>query len=295
MPRASASTGVPSRDQLLKGARRAQVRREIGGAALLLAAFFIAGALLAPGAAVGQSCTSAGGAFGPAGACLRSAVLVALGGLAAVIVPFIPAVHALRLLGRIEETEDRRWLFFTAGLVAIVPVASALARGATIDAARVDVYAGLVGSFVAFYLAKALGLGGAWVIVALAACALTAGTLAWNPIRLLVGGRKRPSATEGCGSGAAASSATQGLSVEGAHAAGLTKAEVLAPDAQDMPVVDHALMDATADTTPEEDESDPPDAGSAARLRQFRVQGNPLQAVDPAAQAGGVGRDLGPR
>ena len=169
-------------------ARRMHLRRELTGIALLLAAVFIAGALLAPGAAAGRSCTTAGGIFGPVGACLRSSVLLTLGVLSAVIVPFIPAVHALRLLGRIEESEDRRWLFFTIGLAAIVPLAAALTRGAAIDASQVDPYAGLIGSFVAFYLAKALGLGGAWVVVALALSALMAGTLAWNPIRVLIGG-----------------------------------------------------------------------------------------------------------
>src|SRR5579862_5068511 len=166
-------------------ARRAHLRRELGGIALLLAAVFIAGALITGGATGAGSCTSAGGIFGPVGRCLRSTVLLAVGALAAIIVPFIPAVHGLRLLGRIEESEDRRWLVFTVGLAAIVPVAAALARGATVDAARADPVAGLAGSFVAFYLAKALGLGGAWVLVALALCALMAGALAWNPIRLL--------------------------------------------------------------------------------------------------------------
>src|ERR1019366_2330168 len=167
------------------------LRRELGGIALLLASVFVAGSLLAGGAAAGQSCSSAGGIFGPGGACLRSGVLLTLGALSAFIVPFIPAVHALRLLGRIEESEDRRWLFFTIGLAAIVPLAAALAHGAAVDASAVDPWAGLIGSFVAFYLAKAFGLGGAWVVVALALSALMAGTLAWNPIRMLIGGSAR--------------------------------------------------------------------------------------------------------
>ncbi|HVT40409.1 MAG TPA: hypothetical protein VHE78_15305, partial [Gemmatimonadaceae bacterium] len=182
--------------------RRAHLRREIGGIALLLAAVFIAGSLVAGGAAGGRSCASAGGVFGPVGACLRSGVLVAFGELAAVILPFIPAVHALRLLGRIEESEDRRWLFFTIGLAAIVPVAAALIRGAGIDAGRVDMYAGLAGSFVGFYLVRALGMGGAWVVVVLGLSALMAGTLAWNPIRMLIGGSTRRAADgDGLGAG----------------------------------------------------------------------------------------------
>ena len=185
---------APTPQQIAAQARRRHLGRELGGIALLLASVFVAGSLLAGGAAAGHSCSSAGGIFGPVGACLRSSVLLTLGALSAIIVPFIPAVHALRLLGRIEESEDRRWLFFTIGLAAIVPLAAALARGATIDASQVDPYAGLIGSFVAFYLAKALGLGGAWVVVALALSALMAGTLAWNPIRMLIGGSAKRAA-----------------------------------------------------------------------------------------------------
>ena len=157
----------------------------------MLGAVFIAGSLLAGGAKDRASCTSAGGIFGPVGACLRSTVLITLGALAAVIVPFIPAVHALRLLGRIEESEDRRWLFFTIGLAALVPVAAALARRSLLGAPEMDPLAGVIGGFVAFYLSKGIGLGGAWVVVALGACALMAGTLAWNPIRMIIGGQRR--------------------------------------------------------------------------------------------------------
>jgi S-DNA-T family DNA segregation ATPase FtsK/SpoIIIE len=247
-------------------ARRAHLRRELGGIALLLTAVFIAGSLLAGGSANGASCSSAGGIFGPVGACLRSGVLLSIGALAAVIFPFIPAVHALRLLGRIEESEDRRWLFFTIGLAAIVPVAAALARGATIDAAQVDPLAGLAGSFIAFYLAKALGLGGAWVIVALALCALMAGTLAWNPIRLLIGGSARRTADVGGASRGSASGGTtnsrttdlhgEQLMTAGTASAGtasleglaapsddaLTRAERLEPNSREMPAIDMALM-----------------------------------------------------
>jgi len=188
----SPAVSSPEPATLARMARRAHLRRELGGIALALGAVFIAGALLADGVPSGASCTAAGGIFGPVGACLRSGVLLTMGALAAVVVPFIPAVHALRLLGRIEENEDRRWLFFTIGLAAIVPVAVALARTGAVEAGTTDPLAGVVGGFVAFYLTRALGQGGAWVAVALATSALMAGTLAWNPIRLLIGGSARP-------------------------------------------------------------------------------------------------------
>ena len=227
---------APTPEQLIAMARRRHLRRELGGIALMLAAVFVAGSLLAGGAQAGQSCTTAGSIFGPVGSCLRASILLTLGALSAIIVPFIPAVHALRLLGRIEESEDRRWLFFTIGLAAIVPLAAALARGASIDTAQVDPYAGLIGSFVAFYLAKAFGLGGAWVFVALALCALMAGTLAWNPIRMLLGGGRKTENRE--------PKTENAVGVVPIAADGLTKAEHLEPDSKEMPALDLSLMHA---------------------------------------------------
>lgn len=240
---------APDHAAIAVQAKRSHLRRELGGIVLLLAAVFIGGSLLAGGAAAGKSCASAGGIFGPVGSCLRSGVLLTLGALSAIIVPFIPAVHALRLLGRIEESEDRRWLFFTIGLAAIVPIATALARGANIDPTQVDPYAGLIGSFVAFYLAKAFGLGGAWVVVALGLSVLMAGTLAWNPVRILIGGSAKRARAEGI----AAAEVTDGIDGGAAAGAlgaaagdGLTSAERLEPDSKEMPALDLALMDGVA-------------------------------------------------
>ena len=70
---------APDPQALARLARRAHLRRELGGIALLLTAVFIAGSLLAGGSASGASCSSAGGIFGPVGACLRSGVLISIG------------------------------------------------------------------------------------------------------------------------------------------------------------------------------------------------------------------------
>ena len=234
---ASSTESAPDPADMQKSARRMHLRREVGGIALLLTAVFVAGALLAGGTENGQSCTEAGGIFGPVGACLRSSVLLSIGALAAIIVPFIPAVHALRLLGRIEESSDKRWLFFTVGLALIVPVSAALARGATVDGSNIDPLAGLFGSFVAFYLAKVIGLGGAWVVMAIALSGLMAGTLAWNPVRMLIGARS--------------TSAT----IPQATAA-LTKAEALEPAAAEMPAMDLTLMEIAAGSATLADERD---------------------------------------
>ncbi|MBM4194039.1 MAG: DNA translocase FtsK [Gemmatimonadetes bacterium] len=239
-----------SPEQLARQARRARVRAELTGITLLLASLFIAGALAAGGPAEGQSCADAGRAFGPVGSCIRTGLLWVLGGVAVTIVPLVPAVHALRLLGRIPQSEDRRWLFFTGGLVALAPVLTALARGHALDSGLLDPYAGFIGSFVAYYLVAAIGTGGAWVLVALATAGLMAATLAWNPIRLLLGGRsahvhpvEAPQETDR--GFLAALSAAMGAPTP---APAVTVAESLEPDAQDMPAMDPKLI---ADVPPD--------------------------------------------
>ncbi len=214
----AAADDVPTPDQLAKATRREHLKREIGGISLLLGAVFIAGALLAQPAYTTQACSGSGSIFGPVGACLRWSVLTLVGALSAVIVPLIPAVHALRLLGRIRDTDDRRWLAFTIGLAVVVPVVASLARG-LYGSAEADPLAGVWGAFAAFYLVKAIGLGGAWVIVALALSALSAVALNWNPIRAILGSASAKKAD-----------------------AVLTKAEQMEPAAIDMPALDLSLM-----------------------------------------------------
>ena len=208
----------PTPDQLARAARREHLKREIGGIVLLLGAVFVAGALVAPPEFQSASCSDAGSIFGPVGACLRWSVLTLVGALSAAIVPLIPAVHALRLLGRIRDTDDRRWLAFTVGLAVLVPVIAALARG-QFGAAEADPLAGLWGAFAAFYLVKAIGNGGAWVVVAVAISALSAVALSWNPIRAILGSAstKKPEAA-------------------------LTRAEQMEPPAAEMPALDLSLM-----------------------------------------------------
>ncbi|HEY5491963.1 MAG TPA: DNA translocase FtsK 4TM domain-containing protein [Gemmatimonadaceae bacterium] len=224
---------------IAKAARRAHLKREIGGIALLLGAVFVAGALVAQPAYSSQSCVDSGSVFGPVGACLRWGVLTLVGALSAIIVPLIPAVHALRLLGRIRDTDDRRWLTFTIGLAAVVPVVAALVRGQLV-AAEVDPLAGLWGSFAAFYLVKAIGSGGAWVVVALALSALSAVALNWNPIRAVLGSAgPRESAAD----------------------PSLTKAERMEPLASEMPALDLSLMEGMA----------PVGAGATPQLDVFEL------------------------
>jgi S-DNA-T family DNA segregation ATPase FtsK/SpoIIIE len=160
-----------------------------------LFAIFLGGALLAGGGGAPwaptdtHACGAVHGWFGPAGSCLRAYLQVFFGVPAALWLPLIPAIHALRLFGRMQETTDRSWLVFLAGGAILLPVALGLAT-ATATPSR-DEVSGLWGNFVALHLRDAFGIVGSWVIVALALCALTAATLQFNPIRALLTPRPR--------------------------------------------------------------------------------------------------------
>ncbi len=233
---------APTPAAIAKAERRARLNSEVAGIALLLGAMFIAGSLLAGGAIDGQACSNTNSIFGPVGSCLRSSLLIVLGALAAAVVPVIPAVHALKLLGRIPASEDKRWLFFTIGLTAIVPVTAALARGAHLDASQLDPIAGFTGSFIAYYLVKSIGMGGAWVVVALGLSGLMAATLAWNPIRLLLGGRSAHVHPKAPNIDAETLGAIGALLTPTKELKALTKAEALEPTSEEMPAVDLSLL-----------------------------------------------------
>ena len=161
------------------------VKRELAGIALLLLAVFLAGALLFQRPAPGAACLDAQGAFGPAGTLLRCAAVGLLGIPAAALAVLIPLVHALRLFGRLEARADRSWLVFLAGFVLILPIALGLLVRP--DRAVLHPMLGLWGQGAAFYLPRAFGVAGAWLVVALAVSALMALTLSWNPLRMIVG------------------------------------------------------------------------------------------------------------
>jgi S-DNA-T family DNA segregation ATPase FtsK/SpoIIIE len=163
-----------------------RIARELAGVALLIFAAFVVGALLFERIPENASCADAVGPFGPVGGCTAWAILGFLGIAGAIVVPFIPAVHALRLFGKLESTADRSWLIFTSGLALLLPLAAGLARGITPDSGVLDPVAGLWGGFTSYYLASAVGLGGAWLAVALLFSALTVATIAWNPILQLL-------------------------------------------------------------------------------------------------------------
>ena len=201
------------------------LRQEIAGIVLLVGSLFLAGALIfGRTPAPAESCSTAGGAFGPVGGCLRWTILSLVGGLAAIVVPFIPTIRGLRLLGRIGHPTQARIDLFPIGLVLIIPVAAGLARLDAVPQGTADTITGLWGAFAGFYLAEALGRGGAWFVIVTAVSVLTAATVAWNPIKSLVSvklptPRPKPAAPEP-----------------------ITTAEAMEPSAAEMPAVDLSLM-----------------------------------------------------
>jgi S-DNA-T family DNA segregation ATPase FtsK/SpoIIIE len=209
------------------------VKRELTGTALLLFSVFLVGALAAGALRSplpGQGCSAAGGVFGPVGGCLNALLVSGLGAPAAWLLAIVPLVHALRLFGRLRAPADRSWLVFLLGMVVLLPLGLALAMGARRDITGTN---GLWGALSAFYLVRAFGVAGAWIVVALAVSALTAATLAWNPLRVVVG----PGARTGVHPLAATATADTRASRDDAIGP-LPAALALAPSAAEMPGLD---------------------------------------------------------
>jgi S-DNA-T family DNA segregation ATPase FtsK/SpoIIIE len=167
------------------------LKREILGIALLLFAIFLVGAFATLALAEMHAGVSVQENVGAVGEMLAHPFVLLFGWPAAVLVPFVPAVHAMRLFGRMESHTDRSWMIFFAGLVLLLPVAVGLSV-APPPPGLPSGSAGLWGECIAIWWRGWFGIFGAWVVVALSASVLMAATLSWNPIRALVG--RRPNA-----------------------------------------------------------------------------------------------------
>jgi S-DNA-T family DNA segregation ATPase FtsK/SpoIIIE len=167
------------------------LKREILGIALLLFAIFLVGAFATLALAEMHAGVSVQANVGAVGEMLAHPFVLLFGWPSAVLVPFVPAVHAMRLFGRMESHTDRSWMIFFAGLVLLLPVAVGLSVAAP-PPGLPSGSAGLWGEFIAMWWRGWFGIFGAWVVVALSASVLMAATLSWNPIRALVG--RRPNA-----------------------------------------------------------------------------------------------------
>ena len=196
---------------------RQLIRREIAAVALTLASAFIAGAVVLQRSTTAL-CQDATGPFGPFGTAVRCLLIGAVGIPGALVMAAGTLAVALSLFGRLASQRPREWAWLVAGVVALLPIGIGLVIGGE---PRTSDASGVWGTFVAHYLRKGLGVGGAWIAFLLAVSALTVVTLRWNPIRVLIGARDRGPA-EGAPDG-----------MPGARTAPLTVAERLAPDHHD--------------------------------------------------------------
>ena len=211
-----------------------QLRREITGIALLLFGVFLASALAVLGLAqlrAGVGIDEIQTHVGPVGDYLARPLVALVGWPAALFAPFAPSVHALRVFGRLASSTDRRWMMFFAGVVALIPIALGLAMNA--PAGESSGAAGLWGSFVAYYWRQWLGSIGAWLTWVLATSVLTAVTLGWDPIRVLVG--RTPDAVPEPAPPSSRSPRKRGLASEVRDAAAVALA--LEPPAEEMPAL----------------------------------------------------------
>ena len=205
--------------------RGAVLRRELSAVGLTLLAAFLLGALVFQHVPESGRCFEAVGVFGPVGTFARCVLVTSVGIPGAALIALACLAIALRLFGHLSEESDTPELgLLFAGVVALVPLAIGLfVGGEPTD----NTMTGLWGSFAAFYLRKALGPAGAWILFVLCASALTVATLRWNPIRMLIGpGRKRISY----------------LPVPTT----LTLAERLAPSPDEMPAIEFGATDLSA-------------------------------------------------
>ena len=170
---------------------RASLKQELLGIGLLLFAVFLAASLASDALAALRAGVNMRASVGILGSVLAVPIVWLFGWPAAALTPVVPAVHALRLFGRLESSADRSWMIFSAGVILLLPIALALALPAP-EPGLASAMSGMWGAFGATYAVKWFGGFGAWIFVAMAGSTLMAATLAWNPIRALVG-RHEPS------------------------------------------------------------------------------------------------------
>ncbi|MDQ6830245.1 MAG: DNA translocase FtsK [Gemmatimonadota bacterium] len=162
------------------------LKRELTGVALILLSIFLALAMISGWSTPGSSsCAQASNLMGPIGSCIRGTVVYVLGRPAALLIPLAIAIHALRLFGWLEQRTDRNWMVFLFGIAVLLPTAIGLTIATWSER---NPSTGIFGGFLSYYLDKGFGQG-AWIVLFMAMSALMITTLAWNPVRMLIGRR----------------------------------------------------------------------------------------------------------
>jgi S-DNA-T family DNA segregation ATPase FtsK/SpoIIIE len=252
------------------------LRRELVGIALTLFAVFLVGALLAHAFGPADGADGGRGAFGVVGGLLADPLVFVLGWSGTVFVPVVFGVHALRLFGRLDQRTDRSWLVFLGGVTVLMPIVGALA----LDVGREQTPAtGIWGAFMAFYIAQFFGGVGAWVLVLFLACVLTAATLAWNPLRVLLARETAPLprmlAEVGPGVDMEPAPPKRRRVKAGAPA---ELAEVLAPAPEEMPALEPSLMRDVEEADPAGLSADPELADLSPAERRKREKKGKVDA-----------------
>jgi len=170
----------------VRGSLSPHLKRELTGIALALLAVFLAGAFGALALAQLSAGVNVKESVGAVGDFLARPLVEFFGWPAAILVPFVPAVHALRLFGRMKSDTDRSWMVFFAGAALLLPVVLGLMVDSHFDGTR-STAAGIWGGFIAHWWRSWFCSFGAWVFAILAWSVLMAAALAWNPIRALLG------------------------------------------------------------------------------------------------------------
>ncbi|MCU0649984.1 MAG: DNA translocase FtsK 4TM domain-containing protein, partial [Gemmatimonadaceae bacterium] len=209
------------------------LRKEIAGSIALLSAAFVGGALLLQRAASDNPC-HATGPFGIVGTGVSCALVWTIGRPTALLGVFGIVLVALSWFGRLRAESSRSIGVLALGGVALVPVMLGLLRPRSNG---LDQATGQWGAFVAYYLQQSLGQAGAWLVLLLATSVLTAVTLQWNPLRLLVG---RPRGT----SDAVTDDAPP------ARASRVTRAQALEPAPEEMPAIRAVADEREVDAIP---------------------------------------------
>jgi len=173
----------------VRGSLSSHLKRELLGIALALLAVFLGGAFGALALAQLSAGVDVKASVGAVGDFIAAPLVAFFGWPAAILLPFAPAVHALRLFGRMKSDTDRSWMVFFTGAALLLPVVLGLMTDSQFDGTR-SAAAGIWGGFIAHWWRGWFGSFGAWVIAVLAWSVLMAASLAWNPIRALIGGAK---------------------------------------------------------------------------------------------------------
>jgi S-DNA-T family DNA segregation ATPase FtsK/SpoIIIE len=179
------------------------------------------------------------GPFGPIGSCLRDATVSLLGIPAAVLLALALGVIAAGLLGRDLPGNERRWGGFVGGMVVLLPIV--LATVLAIDDGN-HWATGMLGAGVYQGLRAAVGVAGAWIVMLAAFSALTIVTLAWNPVRMVLG----PAPAALAGSSGSEVAAVVEVPPRRRRSAAVPEPEDLEPAPEELPAIDASGMLGTA-------------------------------------------------